>query len=157
MTQIWPKAHKLSSSPINRVMVVKIMCLSIAWYHARIAPGWELAFKRIEARVQAFIWRGGIPKVVKATLKLPKKEGGLSVWSLVDKARAFTSMWVVKFLQDKTNPVLQAIIQAVTNWYADSKETSIPLWESRLNHSQDIEVEGFGLLAAKDSATTEWY
>jgi hypothetical protein len=74
--------HKLSSSPIDRVMVAKIMCLSIAWYHARIAPGWEPALKRIEARVQAFIWRGGIPKVAKATLRLPKKEGGLSVWSL---------------------------------------------------------------------------
>jgi hypothetical protein len=49
--------------------------------------------------------------VAKATLKFPKKEGGL----LVDKARAFTSMWVVKFRQDKTNPVLQATIQAATN------------------------------------------
>jgi hypothetical protein len=56
-------------------------------------------------------------------------------------------MWVVKFLQDKTNPVLQATIQAATNWYADSKGTSVPLWETRLDHSQDIEAEGFGLLA----------
>jgi hypothetical protein len=69
-------------------MVAKIMCLSIAWYHAGIAPGWEPALKRIEKRIQAFIWRGGIPKVAKATLRLPKKEGGLSVWSLTDKARA---------------------------------------------------------------------
>jgi hypothetical protein len=60
-----------------------------------IAPGWEPALKRIEARVQSFIWKGGIPKVAKAILRLPKNEGGLSVWSLVDKARAFTSMWVV--------------------------------------------------------------
>jgi hypothetical protein len=95
--------------------------------------------------VQAFIWRGGIPKVAKATLRLPKKE--LSVWSLVDKAKAFTSMWVVNFLQDKTNPVLQATIQAATNWYADSKGTSVLLWESRLDHCQDIEAAGFGLLA----------
>jgi hypothetical protein len=56
-------------------------------------------------------------------------------------------MWVVKFLRDKTNPVLQATIQAATNWYADSNGTSIPLWESRLDHSQDIEAAGFGLLA----------
>jgi hypothetical protein len=57
--------------------------------------------------------------------RLPKKEGGLSVWSLVDKARAFTSMWVVKFLQERTNPVLQATIQAVTNWYADEMDPAI--------------------------------
>jgi hypothetical protein len=33
--------HKLSSSPIDKVMVAKIMCLSIALYHAGIAPGWS--------------------------------------------------------------------------------------------------------------------
>jgi hypothetical protein len=37
--QINARDYKLSSSPINRVMVAKIMCLSIAWYHAGIAPG----------------------------------------------------------------------------------------------------------------------
>jgi hypothetical protein len=40
---------RLSSSPLDRVMVTKIMCLSIAWYHASIALGWEPALKRIEA------------------------------------------------------------------------------------------------------------
>jgi hypothetical protein len=127
--------HKLSSSPIDRVMVAKIMCLSITWYHAGIAPGWEHALKRIEKRIQAFIWRGSIPEVAKAPLRLPKKEGGLSVWSLMDKARAFTSMWVVKFLQNNTNPILQDTIQAATNWYAVSKGTKVLLWESRLDHS----------------------
>jgi hypothetical protein len=53
-------------------------------------------------------------------------------------------MWVVKFLQNKTNPILQDTIQAATNWYAVSKGTKIPLWESRLDHSQDIEATGFG-------------
>ena len=73
----WDK--KLSSSPIDRVMIAKIMCLSIVWYHAGIAPGWEQALARIEKRVQAFIWRGGMAKVAKATLRLPKREGGLAV------------------------------------------------------------------------------
>jgi hypothetical protein len=70
---------RLSSSPIDRVMVAKIMCLSITWYHAGIVPGWELALKKNEARMQSFIWKGGIPKVAKAMLRLPKNEGGLSV------------------------------------------------------------------------------
>jgi hypothetical protein len=56
---------RLSFSPIDRVMVAKIMQ----------APGWEPALKRIEAKVQSFIWNGGIPKVAKATLRLPKNEG----------------------------------------------------------------------------------
>jgi hypothetical protein len=47
--------HKLSSSPIDRIMVAKIMCLSLLWYHAGIAPGWEPTLLRIEKRVQAFI------------------------------------------------------------------------------------------------------
>jgi hypothetical protein len=57
-------------------------------------------------RVQAFIWKKGIPKVAKATLRLPKN--GLAVWSLVEKAKAFTTMWVVKAIQNLTNPILEA-------------------------------------------------
>jgi hypothetical protein len=96
--------HKLLLSPINRVMVAKIMCLSLLWYHAGIAPEWEPALRRIEKKVQAFIWKKGIPKVAKATLHLPKNEGGLVVWSLVEKAKAFTTMWVVKAVQNLMNP-----------------------------------------------------
>jgi hypothetical protein len=128
-------------------MVAKIMCLSIAWYHASIALGWELALKRIEARVQSFIWKGSIPKVAKVTLRLPKNEGGLSVWPLVDKARAFMSMWIVKYLQNMTNPVLQSTIQAATDWYTSTKGITIPIWESHINHSYDMEKMDFGLLA----------
>jgi hypothetical protein len=65
----------------------------------------------------------------------------------MDKAKAFTLMWVVKFLQNKTNPILQDTIQAATNWYAVSKGTKVLLYESRLEHSQDIEAAGFRLLA----------
>jgi hypothetical protein len=36
--------NKLSSSPIDRVMVAKIMCLSLVWYHAGILPGWEQCY-----------------------------------------------------------------------------------------------------------------
>jgi hypothetical protein len=85
-------------------MVAKIMCLSLVWYHAGIMPGWELALQHIEKRVQSFIWKGSISKVAKSTLRLPKNEGGLQVWSLVDKAKAFTTMWVIKLIQNKTNP-----------------------------------------------------
>jgi hypothetical protein len=138
---------RLSFSPVDRVMVAKIICLSIAWYHAGIALGWEPALKRIEARVLSFIWKGSIPKVAKAMLRLPKNEGGLSIWSLVDKARAFTSIWVVKYLQIMTNPVLQSTIQVATDWYASAKGITVPIWESRINHSHDIEKMGFGLLA----------
>jgi hypothetical protein len=52
--QIDAWGHKLSFSPIDRVMVAKIMCLSITWYHARITPKWEPALKKIEKRIQAF-------------------------------------------------------------------------------------------------------
>jgi len=130
--------HRLSSSPVDRVMVAKIMCLSLVWYHAGIVPGWDDALRRIEKRVQAFIWKGGIPKVAKHTLRLPKKEGGLSVWSLVDKANAFSTMWVVKLLQNMTNPILEATIAAAVAHYQKLRGTDVPLWESRLDHSHDI-------------------
>jgi hypothetical protein len=38
--------HKLSSSPIDRIMVAKIRCLSIVWYHAGIALRWEPTLTR---------------------------------------------------------------------------------------------------------------
>jgi hypothetical protein len=130
--------NKLSSSPINRVMVAKIMCLSLIWYHAGIMPGLELALQRIEKRIQSFIWKGSIPKVAKSTFRLPKNEGGLQGWSLVDKAKAFTTMWVIKLIQNKTNPILESTVQAAVNWYSNTRGTEIPLWESRLDHSHDI-------------------
>jgi hypothetical protein len=57
------------------------------------------------------------------------------------------SMWVVKYLQNMTNPVLQSTIQAATNWYASAKGITVPIWESRIDHSHDMEKAGFGLLA----------
>jgi hypothetical protein len=45
----------------------------------------------------------------------------------VDKAKAFTSMWVVKYLQNMTNPVLQNIIQVATKWYASTQGITIPM------------------------------
>jgi hypothetical protein len=108
-------------------MVAKIICLPLLWYHAGIAPGWEPALRRIEQRVQAFIWKKGIPKVAKAILCLPKNEGGLVVWSLVKKAKAFTTMWLVKAIQNLTNPILETTIQAATRHYAEVRDTQVPL------------------------------
>lgn len=143
---------RLSSSPIDRVMIAKIMCLSLVWYHASMVPNWEPALLRIEKRVQTFIWKKGIPKVAKATLHLPKKEGGLGVWSLVDKAKAFNTMWVVKLLTGKTNPILEKTIEAVTKWTANKQGTEVPLWESRLDHSQALKTLGFNTLALLQGA-----
>jgi hypothetical protein len=105
-------------------MVAKIMCLLLIWYYVSMVPGWTLALKCIKKRV---IWRNGIPKVAKATLRLPKQERGLNVWSLVDKANAFTTIWVIKVLLSKTNPILESTIQAATNWYAAKSGTQVPL------------------------------
>jgi hypothetical protein len=117
---------RLSLLPVDRVMVAKIMCPSLVWYHASMVLGWTPALKSIERRVQDFIWRKGIPKVAKATLRLPKQEGGLNVWSLADKANTFITMWVIKVLLSKTNPILESTIQAATNWYAAKTGTQVP-------------------------------
>jgi hypothetical protein len=96
-------------------MVAKIMCFSLVWYHTGIMPGWEPVLQHIEKRIQSFIWKGSIPKVAKSTLRLPKNKGGLQVWSLVDKAKAFTTMWVIKLIQNKTNPILESIYMFVVS------------------------------------------
>ena len=144
---------KLPSSPIDRVMVAKIMCLSIIWYHAGLTPGWDITLANIEKRVQSFIWKDSIPKVAKATLLLPKKEGGLSVWALKPKTDAFISMWIVKLLTGKLNPILTSTIQAITECYALKASTQVPIWESRIDHSQNIiKTTGSKLLALLQQA-----
>jgi hypothetical protein len=59
-------------------------------------------------------------------LCLPKNEGGLAVWSLVEKAKAFNTMWVVKAIQGLTNPILESTIQAATLHYFAVKGTQVP-------------------------------
>jgi hypothetical protein len=129
---------RLSSSPPERVMIAKIMCLSLVWYHAGLMPGWDKTLERIEKRVNTFIWKGTIPKVAKDTLILPKNEGGLDVWDLKAKTNGFVNMWIVKLLTGATNPLLKATFTAITELYAERAETQTPLWESRIDHSANI-------------------
>jgi hypothetical protein len=119
-------------------MVAKIMCFSLVWYHAGIMPGWELALQCIKKRVQSFIWKRSILKVAKSTLRLLKNEGRLQVWSLVDKAKAFTTMWVIKLIQNKTNPILESTVQASVNWYSNTTveitTRPLPQYNSHYKH-----------------------
>jgi hypothetical protein len=62
-------------------------------------------------------------------------------------------MWVVKAIQNLTNPILEAIIQVATRHYAEVRDTQVPLWESCLDHSHDIvATTGFKLLAMMQGA-----
>ena len=42
---------RLSSSPVDRAMVAKTMCLYIIWYHAGLMPGWEKTLDELDKRV----------------------------------------------------------------------------------------------------------
>jgi hypothetical protein len=55
-----------------------------------------------------------------------------------DKANTFTSMWVVKIIQDEINLLLKSTLQAATNWYTTTEGHYCPLWESKLDHSQNL-------------------
>jgi hypothetical protein len=69
-------------------------------------------------------------------------------WFLVEKAKAFTTMWVVKAIQNLMHPILEATIQAATRHYAEVRDTQVPLWESHLDYSHDIvATTGLKLLA----------
>ena len=128
----------LSSSLINRAMVVKIMCFSIMWYHAGVMPGWTNTLERIDKRVNRFLWKDSIPKVAKSTLIRDKKHGGLNVWNLNAKAAAFRNVWIVKYLTGKLNPILTATINAISEWYRQVAKMQMGLWETRTDHSSFI-------------------
>ncbi len=51
---------------------------------------------------------------------------------------AFRSLWVVKLLNGKLNPILTSVLQAATELYSARAETDINLWESRIDHSANI-------------------
>ena len=87
---------RLSSSPVDRAMVAKTMCLSIIWYHAGLMPGWEKTLDELDKKFTSFIWKGTMSKVARATLLLPKEKGGLGLWSLKAKNNAFQSSWILK-------------------------------------------------------------
>ena len=109
-------------------MVAKVMCLSIAWYHAGLMPGWEGHLATLEKRVTRFIWKGTLSKVAKQTLLMKKEEGGLRVWALQAKAEAFRNTWPLKFILGKLNPLLQGTIAAISELYRQRAEEDIPLW-----------------------------
>ena len=139
---------RLSSSPVDRAMVAKTMCLSIIWYHAGLMPGWEKTLDELEKKVTSFIWKGTLSKVARATLLLPKEKGGLGLWSLKAKNNAFRSSWILKLNLGKLNPFLESTLRMAAAFYAKAASTDVPLWESRVDHSSTIRrVTGSELLA----------
>ena len=139
---------RLSSSPVDRAMVAKTMCLSTIWYHAGLMPGWEKTLDELDKKVTSFIWKGTMSKVARATLLLPKEKGGLGLWSLRAKNNAFRSSWILKLALGKLNPYLESTLRMAAVFYARAANTEVPLWESRVDHSSTIRrVTGSELLA----------
>ena len=147
--------NRVSSAPKDRVMVAKIMALSIIWYHAPLSTCWDPALDTVEKKIQTFIWRDSPAKVAKATLRGEKNQGGLRVWDIQAKIKAFRSMWILKLLTGNLNPILTATFKAITELYAHKANTHIPLWESRVDHSENINAQiNSPLLAAFQQAWT---
>ena len=108
---------RLNTSPIDRVLVAKVMVASVVWYHASLMHGWDTYLKRIEDILFKFVWRDKIPKVARKTMYLPREEGGLNFWNLEAKGAAFQNVWVVKYLNDKLPPSLKAAMDGIVNTY----------------------------------------
>ena len=68
---------RVGSSVQDRMLVIKLMFLSLIWYHASIMPIPEGLLESVEKKVLSFLWSGGMFKVRKAQLYKGKKEGGL--------------------------------------------------------------------------------
>ena len=119
-------------------------------------PGWDAALERIEKRALDFVWRGSTHKVKKTMLYAPKEWGGIRFWNLKAKAAASRSKWIAKLLNGETNEYLQAAFEELTSHHAVTANTDVPIWESRLDHSQCIvKTTGSPLLATlqRDWAT----
>ena len=119
-------------------MIVKTMCLSIIWYHAGLMPGWDAELEALDKKITSFVWKGSISKVARATLLLPREKGGLGLWNLRAKNNAFRCSWILKFILGNLNPILSATISMVTEHYKSLGEFDVPLWESRVDHSNAI-------------------
>ena len=80
---------------------------------------------------------------------MEKDDGGLDSWALIPKAWAFQSMWIAKHVNRALNPILTNTLDAIVRLYGDKAGTDIPLWESRVDHSNNIlEEVGSPLLAS---------
>ena len=69
---------------------------------------------------------------------MSKEQGGLGHWNLKAKVAAFQNLWIAKLISNKLNPLLTSTFKAVTELYAQRTGTQVPIWESRLDHSQTI-------------------
>ena len=118
---------RLSSSPVDRAMVAKTMCLSIIWYHAGLMPGWEKTLDELDKKVTRFIWKGTMAKVARATLLLPKEEGGLGRWSLKAKNNAVRSSWILKLSLGKLNLYLESTLLMAAKFDAEKANMDVPL------------------------------
>ena len=104
----------------DRMLVIKLMFLSLIWYHASIMPIPEGLLESVERKVLSFLWSGGMCKVRKAQLYKGKKEGGLGFWDIPAKVAALRTTWVMKYMLNKLSPEL---LEAWGHWTL--------LWEQR--------------------------
>ena len=140
---------RLPSAPPTRVLIAKIMCLSIIWYHAGIVTEWDEVLPELDAKIMKFIWSNNPPKVARDTLRWDKDNGGLNLWDLGNKVKAFRTLWVIKYLRGDLNPILHNTIKAITELHQHRAQTTIPLWESRLDQGESImDTVGSKLLAS---------
>ena len=66
---------RVGSSVQDRMLVIKLMFLSLLWYHASVMAILVGFMETMEEKVLSFLWNGGVSKVCKAQLYKSKKEG----------------------------------------------------------------------------------
>ena len=124
---------RVGSSVQDRMLVIKLMFLSLLWYHASVMAVPVGFMETMEEKVLSFLWNGGVSKVRKAQLYRPKKEGGLGFWSVLAKSTALRSSWVVKYLTGKLSKGLTEIWELWTVRWEQRAGTHVPLWESQVD------------------------
>jgi hypothetical protein len=95
--------HRLSSwqgrqlSLQGKATVINVLALSQIWHLCHVFPIPEWANKRITKAVWSFFWSGNKDLVARATVCLPKSQGGFGVINFKLKAEAFALQWVKRF------------------------------------------------------------
>ena len=66
---------RVGSSVQDRMLVIKLMFLSLIWYHASIMPIPERLLESVERKVLGFLWSGGMCRSERPNCTRAKKKG----------------------------------------------------------------------------------
>ena len=88
--------HQRCLSLFQKALIINSLILSKVWYVAHTLHLSKIVAKKLNASIFQYLWSGMYQPIKRDTLCLPKKEGGLGVHNIIEKANSLLSSSCLK-------------------------------------------------------------